>query len=540
MSLAEATSARKLVPALLIAVAAASAAGRICSTSRVYEPELARPDGDAADRRGIWPAKRPTPMPTFSSNDRSRWATVTALVDSGTYVIGRRDKTQVLASAVAQFAAVGPLDGAASEAAAYDVRTSKADSGIIFQDGWQSVDKVLNPQTLEYFSSKPPLLSTLIAGLYWLLQKLFGWTLANEPFAVVRTVLLLVNLAPFVLYLILLARLLERSCASEWTRLFVLAAACFATLVTPFLITLNNHTLGTFCTLFALYPVIGFLRLPSWLGATASTDWNDPPPVRSLATSGFFAGFLVTNELPALALAAALCLFLAIRWPLRTALVFVPAALIPLAALLATNYAALGEPGLAYSKFGGPWYEYEGSHWQRPLEGHVKYGIDWARFHESRATYVFHMLLGHHGWFSLTPIWFLAVAGICWSLKRAENLPRSSSVMPPEDRRTLAVLTGAVSAVVIGYYLLQSDNYGGWTSGLRWLMWLSPLWLLAMVPALDKLSKLRWGRWLALGLLAWSVFSVSYPAWNPWRHPWVYNLLDAEGQIPYMGERRGQ
>ena len=34
-------------------------------------------------------------MPTFGSNDRSRWATVRALVDEGTFVIGRRDPSRV-------------------------------------------------------------------------------------------------------------------------------------------------------------------------------------------------------------------------------------------------------------------------------------------------------------------------------------------------------------------------------------------------------------------------------------------------------------
>jgi len=31
------------------------------------------------------------------------------------------------------------------------------------------------------------------------------------------------------------------------------------------------------------------------------------------------------------------------------------------------------------------------------------------------------------------------------------------------------------------------------------------------------------------------VFSASYPALNPWRHPWLYHFLDARGWIPYGG-----
>jgi hypothetical protein len=54
-----------------------------------------------------------------------------------------------------------------------------------------------------------------------------------------------------------------------------------------------------------------------------------------------------------------------------------------------------------------------------------------------------------------------------------------------------------------------------------------------MLPAADWLGKRRWGRVLASALLAISVLSVSYPAWNPWRHPWIYNYMDWRGWISY-------
>ena len=41
------------------------------------------------------------------------------------------------------------------------------------------------------------------------------------------------------------------------------------------------------------------------------------------------------------------------------------------------------------------------------------------------------------------------------------------------------------------------------------------------------------GRALAYVLLAFSVLSVSYAAWNPWRHPWLFNFLQDQGRIPY-------
>ena len=64
-------------------------------------------------------------------------------------------------------------------------------------------------------------------------------------------------------------------------------------------------------------------------------------------------------------------------------------------------------------------------------------------------------------------------------------------------------------------------------------MWLTPLWMLSLVPVADRLGASRGGRALAYLLLALSVLSASYPAWNPWRHPWIYNFMESRGWIPY-------
>jgi hypothetical protein len=236
-----------------------------------------------------------------------------------------------------------------------------------------------------------------------------------------------------------------------------------------------------------------------------------------------------------LAFLAALFGLLVIQRPKQTLFAFLPAACVPIIVLLAVNYISMGDIVPAYSKFGSEWYEYEGSHWQKPPPGQVKHGIDWAWMHESRATYAFHVLVGHHGLLSLSPIWALAVAGMVCGL--VWLLPGRARAAPSASWLSLAVMTFGLSIVVIGFYLLGTDratnNYGGNTSGLRWLMWLWPLWLLTMLPVADWMSERRWARWLGYALLAWSVFSVNYPPWNPWRQPWLYNLLESGGYVAY-------
>jgi hypothetical protein len=520
----ESAQLRKWVYALLITVALGAAAGRILNTERVYEPTMYRNPKDSADTRGNWPSTRPAVTPSFSFNVRSSCSTVRSLVDHHTFVIGERDRALLEPSAISLLAANNCLDASLLAEAGYRLRTTKNRSiwnadpkeWPGFESGWDSVDKVLDPQTFKFYSTKPPLLSVLVAGLYWLLQQITGWTLADNVWQVVRTILLLVNVLPFGVYLGLMSKLVERYCQNNWTRLYIMAAAAFATLVTPFLITLNNHTVATFCVVFALFPALKIL-------APVETEPKKPRPILFL-TAGLFSAFVFCNELPGAAFTALLGLLLVCRYPLQTLLYFLPGILLPLAAFFLTNYWATGEWWLAYDKFGTIWYEYEGSHWAKPIA--LQNGIDFAseKYGEQHWQYIAHVLIGHHGWFSLTPIWLLALVGMVMGIVQKKDLPRlyfASSLL--------------LSAVVIGFYLfvVGSRNYGGFSAGLRWLMWLTPLWLLSLIPALDALARYRWGRRLAYVLLALSVLSASYPAWNPWRHPWLMRWMQDQGWILY-------
>ena len=249
--------------------------------------------------------------------------------------------------------------------------------------------------------------------------------------------------------------------------------------------------------------------------------------------AGLCAGFTASCELPALAFTGLLGLLLLTRSPWRAVVLYGIAALIPLVAELLINYVQLHEWDFAYSKFGTIWYEYEGSIW-RP--GPDKRGIDFARKNglENIYEYAFHLLIGHHGFFSLTPIYLLSLFGMGLAVPRfllgeGVKLRKNEAISWAE----IGSLTLVLSCVIIGYYLFKSDNYGGVTNGPRWLMWLAPFWLLTMLPVVDWLGRSCWGRGLALVLLCFSVFSASYSSWNPWRHPWIYDWMNSHHLIPY-------
>jgi len=149
------------------------------------------------------------------------------------------------------------------------------------------------------------------------------------------------------------------------------------------------------------------------------------------------------------------------------------------------------------------------SYWRTPA------GID--KGEPDLGKYALHSLIGHHGIFSLTPIWLLLIPGVVMlcSIDRGYGY------------RALAALIAVITLVCVAFYIWRPTldrNYGGMTSGFRWVFWLAPLWLLGALPAADWLAARRWGRGLAYVLLALSVISVVYPTWNPWTYPWLTNL----------------
>ena len=143
----------------------------------------------------------------------------------------------------------------------------------------------------------------------------------------------------------------------------------------------------------------------------------------------------------------------------------------------------------------------------------------------SRLVYLFHLLLGHRGWFTLTPIWLLGAAGAVLALR-----DRRQPLWP------VGLMALVLLVVCLAFYASRGQidrNYGGVATGARWLFWLIPLWLVAMLPAADRLAGNRYARAAALVLLAASVFSAAYGAMNPWSHPWLFDYWTALRWINY-------
>ncbi|QDT96534.1 hypothetical protein V144x_19920 [Gimesia aquarii] len=403
--------------------------------------------------------------PLQSANDRSRWCTIWSLVEEGTYEIDTINE----------------------------------------QAGWSSIDKVRHEG--HFYSTKPPLFPTLVAGLYWIIKTTTGLNLNQNLYDVSHIILVVVNLLPMIIALLLICAIVERYAHHDFTRYFVVISGCFATLLTPFLLTLNNHSIATSSAVFALYPFMRILL-------------DQEQKKRYFLLAGFFAMFTCCNELPAALFGLIVFGLLFKANPRFTCFVFTPAALLPLIVFFATNYAATGGWKPFYLYYGTEKYlfEYRGipSYWKNPQ------GLD--RSLDSPLVYFFHCTFGHHGIFSLSPIYLLTLLSWLFLSKFKANVLR-----PP------LWISLVLTLILFGFYLSKTSNYnyGGNSSALRWMLWLTPFWLISMIPFLDLFSHKRWLQVFGSLCLIGAVFSANYPLHNPWRAPWIFTMFQQAGWINY-------
>jgi len=488
------------VYALLVALSAGDMAGRLLAVNAVNRQELEtsrvsqrlaaaekefRAEGVSEDllqaklaaAKQLIEREERRQRPFLSGNDRSRWLAIRALAESGSFEI----------------------------------------DAFMDANVWNTIDMVKHrgrDGEMHLYSSKPPLLIVLLAGEYWAINKATGWTLADNPYEVGRLMLFTVQVLPTILMLAIIASLAERFGRTDWGRIFVVAAAAFGTMLTPFAVVLNNHTIAAVSAAVAIY---AFVRI--WFDDSRQWRWY--------ALAGLAGAFTAANELPALAFFALLTA--AVLWKnWRLAAVgFAPLALLVLAASFGTNYWAHDSwrPPYAHRSATDPednWYHYSyelggkerQSYWLDPQ------GID--KGEPSKLDYALHCFVGHHGIFSLTPVWLLSAWGAWLWLRGGTTGERQLAA-------GIALLTVTVLTFYIGLRPQIDRNYGGMTSGLRWLFWLAPLWLVVMLPAADRMAQCRRGMSVALVLLAFSVLSASYPTWNPWIQPWIYNWMQSCG-----------
>lgn len=522
---------------LLIAIASLIQIARICGVTAVH--------GE---------------LPSLSANDRSRWSAIAALLEDGKWEIDRVN----------------------------DLLDSKGRSKI-----WASIDIVRHKGkdgAEHFYSSKPPLLTLIYAAITKPITMITGKKVTEEPFLIMRIVLILVNVVPMIAFWLWWMYWLDKNVLDEWSRVILLNAGLWGTFLTTFTVTMNNHIHGAFFFWISLMLLSRIVQTARQGGTRSWLTWF---------LCGVSAGLTVACELPALSWAAAAgAILIFVDWKKLIAGYGLGCGLIG-GAILATNIWAHGDWRPPYSHRGvgeliaqlpreadskepdiatvieqvnskgyvlkkdqakfvparltdvlqlidesagqrvaikstadgkwsiyhwDDWYDYPKSYW---MPGNKK-GVDLGE--PDRLKYTLHFLIGHHGIFSLTPFWFLIFGGAALWLRKSSSNPGQFSGLRElaTSERGLAIAFFAISIACLVFYALrevEDRNYGGVSSGFRWLFWVIPAWLWLCVPAVESASKSKAAKSFVTILLLASVFSATIPWPNPWTHPWPFRVV---------------
>ena len=481
------------------------------------------------------------------ANDRSRWAAVVSLVHQGTWQIDDVDRLR------------GP------------------------NGNWGTIDKVYHIDRSgeeHFYSSKPPLYILFVSSQYWVLNRVFGVDMLVNPLWAIKGLVFCNQVLLFGLFLWLYLQICQRFVKHRSVLICLGLTAGFGTFLSTFAVSLNNHLPAAVCVLatIALMIRIECDRNSSWIEyfsigvMTALTVTFELPalsflglvgiwlllrsPVKTL-TFGVFgisivaSAFLGSNYWahgslqPPYAHRSDGEVLAYLEQEDAALLVsgIVPETLalfggqtgedVPLPGmsdivieqhptvgrgrifdLQNTRRYALQQVGSVFEiRVWDNWYDYEvngrPSYW---LPGSAR-GVDLGE--PSRLQYFMHMTVGHHGIFSLTPIWIFSLLGIAVAWRDPEPIWRQ-----------LAYVLLTLTIVLLVFYTMRplaDRNYGGVASGFRWFFWLTPLFLLMLIPAWKIIRKSMllislWGICLLI-----SVYSGLNSFLNPWQHPWYFS-----------------
>ncbi|MCS5630789.1 MAG: hypothetical protein NZ744_08155 [Pirellulaceae bacterium] len=481
------------------------------------------------------------------ANDRSRWAAVVSLVHQGTWQIDDVDRLR------------GP------------------------NGNWGTIDKVYHIDRSgeeHFYSSKPPLYILFIASQYWVLNRVFGVDMLVNPLWAIKGLVFCNQVLLFGLFLWLYLKICQRFVKQRSVLICLGLTAGFGTFLSTFAVSLNNHLPAAVCVLstVALMIRIECDRNSSWIEyfsigvmTALSVTFELPAlsflglvgiwllvrsPVQTL-TFGVFgisivaAAFLGSNywahgslqppyahrsdgevlayleqEDAALLVSGVVPDTLAlfgeqtgedVALPGMSDIVIEQHPSVGrwrIFDLQNTRRYALQQVGSVFEiRVWDNWYDYDvngkPSYW---LPGSAS-GVDLGE--PSRLQYLIHMTVGHHGIFSLTPIWIFSLLGIAVAWRDPEPIWRQ-----------LAQVLLTLTVVLLLFYTMRplaDRNYGGVASGFRWFFWLTPLFLLMLIPAWTIIRKSiflisLWGICLAI-----SIYSGLHSFLNPWQHPWYFS-----------------
>lgn len=375
----------------------------------------------------------------------------------------------------------------------------------------------------QFYSSKPPTLAFLGAGIYTVLHNGLGLNLRWEEcvprlepsrcralfapgeadWAYVVLVFLLVA-TPATLMLALTYRLARWRGMSNWASLLFVAVLGLGTALWPYSTIFVNHLLAAAGIATAVYLLLRYGQ----------------PTAVQLAMAGFAVTLGATIDLSVALFLLGLFVYVAWRYRQRV-LYFALGALLPGLLAIALNFQITGTPLPPQLYTAG--YDFQGSAFRLAEPVRLLFaGRDEAEaavtdeyvsqvetergsFAGRVGRHLFQMSVGEYGVFAFYPIVLWYVVALLRALRVRDSTTRG-----------VAMAMSATTLLYVAYFGLRPHTFGGFVFGPRWLLNPVPaLALFAVDPALYRPRRV-WRFALLGGLAALSIVTAYTGTVNPW------------------------
>jgi drug/metabolite transporter superfamily protein YnfA len=384
--------------------------------------------------------------------------------------------------------------GSAHEYSRFGTVESLVDRGTFELDGSSfigTVDKIYRDG--HYYSHQPPLLPVLEAPVYWAIN-LPGIRFNNRGrFVMTYLFILLTNGLALALTVVVTARILEWAGVAPPGRDLLAALLIFGTWLLPYGISSNNHSVSALLVAVLSHLLLKFDSTISAAGAAAV---------------GLVLGLLVAIEiLPLVSFLPLTIVYLAARRLLgvREWFAFAAGLAVPLIAHAILNVRITGD--VIPAGFHHELFAYPGSVFDTTtLTGTIKYDSIGGAFH-----YAWTSLFAGKGFFTFAP---LLLAGLIAGLSSWQWWARARGVQ--------LVLLGSI-ALSLAVAILTTNNYGGEAVGFRHAAYLSPAFIVLLLPWLVESGEGKPGRRTVVTAIA--VVSVALMLVFAVRQPWSVLML---------------
>lgn len=312
-----------------------------------------------------------------------------------------------------------------------------------------------------FYTDKPPLLSIIMSAIYAPLYRNEITLQTNSTAVWYWSTLLSVGVF-CALGMAFLFQLLREVYRCRITTAFtVVLAAGVGTLYLPYSVVLSNHSMSGALLLISLYYILA--RKQYFL-------------------AGLFVSFAAAIDIGMFLFCA---VFFALLWRTghRDKLHFVFGTIPFTLVYFFINYRISGS--LTPQALNPEVWNYYGS----PFTPKELSGLANHANLKDAMVYAFHMLFGYRGLFSYTPIVFVGLVGLLFpSIENQES-----------DLKTASRVLFVGICLYLTIYILRTNNYSGYSYGVRWFASISPLCCLGL------LSKYVWRFWIIFPALLYSM-----------------------------------